>query len=63
MVTLFDTGDYWRQPGLWPGADDTVMSEDQAAELLWPGITHTQADWNDTAATEGPTAWGSEAML
>ena len=40
-MTLFDTGDYWRHPGLWPAADDTVMSEDQAAELLWPGITDT----------------------
>lgn len=63
MVTLFDTGDYWRHPGLWPAADDSVMSEDQAAELLWTGITHTSTDWNDTAATEVPTAWGTEAQL
>ena len=59
-MSLFDTGEYWRHPGLWPPADETVMTEDQAAELLWPGITSTR-DWNDTASVEGP-AWGMEAM-
>ena len=61
-MTLFDTGDYWRHPGLWPAADDTVMTEDQAAELLWPGITHTQAEWNDPAG-DGLAGWETEAML
>ena len=60
-MTLFDTGDYWRHPGLWPPADDTVMTDDQAAELLWPGITQT-TDWNDGAAGEGPAEWGTEAL-
>ena len=60
-MTLFDTGDYWRHPGLWPPADDTVMTDDQAAELLWPGITHT--DWNETTGAEGPAEWDTEAML
>ena len=61
-MTLFDTGDYWRHPGLWPGADETVMSEDQAAELLWPGITSGR-EWSETTAAEGPAEWGMEAML
>lgn len=60
VVTLFDTGDYWRHPGLWPAADDTVMSDDQAAELLWPGITSGK-EWSETTG-EAP-AWGMEAML
>ena len=61
-MTLFDTGDYWRHPGLWPGADETVMSEDQAAELLWPGLTSGK-EWSETTAAEGPAAWGMEALL
>jgi len=61
-VTLFDPSDYWRHPGLWPGADDSVMSEDQAAELLWPDITSTR-DWNETTGAEVPAEWGTEAML
>ena len=61
-MTLFDTGEYWRHPGLWPAADETVMSDDQAAELLWPGITAAK-DWNEIAAAEGPAEWGMEAML
>lgn len=61
-MTLFDTGDYWRHPALWPGADDTVMSEDQAAELLRPGITHNN-DWQDTTADDGLAGWDREAML
>ena len=61
-MTLFDTGDYWRHPGLWPGADETVMSDDQAAELLWPGITGGN-DWQESTAAEGLTGWDREAML
>ena len=61
-MSLFDTGDYWQHPALWPGADDTVMTEDQAAELLWPGIT-SGTDWADKASGEGPGEWGMEAML
>lgn len=61
-MTLFDTGDYWHHPGLWPGADDTVLTDDQAAELLWPGITTTK-DWNETTAADGPAGWDREAML
>jgi len=62
MTLLFDTSDYWRHPGLWPPADDSVMTDDQAAELLWPGITQTATDWNDMAAGEGPAGWGAEAL-
>jgi len=62
QTALFDTGEYWRHPGLWPPADDTVMTDDQAAELLWPGITQTTTDWNDMAAGEGPAVWGTEAL-
>ena len=61
QATLFDTGEYWRHPRLWPPADETVMTEDQAAELLWPGMTSTR-DWNDTTATQEPATWGMEAM-
>jgi len=61
-VTLFDPSDYWRHPGLWPGADESVMSEDQAAELLWSDIASTR-DWNETTAAEWPAEWGTEAML
>ena len=61
-MTLFDTGDYWRHPGLWPGADETVMTDDQVVELLWPGITSGN-DWQESTVAEGLTGWDREAML
>ncbi len=73
-MTLFDTGDYWRHPGLWPGADETVMTDDQAAELLWPGITtHKRLDrdggrrayrvGNGGDAVTSETGWWDEAPI
>ena len=61
-MSLFDTGDYWRHPGLWPGADETVMTDDQAAELLWPGIT-SGMDWQHDVAGDGLAGWDMEALL
>jgi hypothetical protein len=38
-MTLFDPSPYWLHPGLWPPAGPDVLSDDEAAELLWPSIT------------------------
>ncbi len=64
-VALFDPGPFWRHPGLWPPADESVLSDDEAAELLWPGPGMTPASsasalsagWDGPHGGEGSGSW------
>ena len=35
-MTLFDTGDYWRHPALWPTLGEDEVSLDEQARWVWP---------------------------
>ena len=60
-MSLFDPNDYNLHPVLWPPAGPGVMSDDQAADLVWPGVTSTPGQRVDTPGLWGPIEEGPES--
>jgi hypothetical protein len=54
-MSLFDPNPYTLHPGLWPSLGD-VVSDDEAAELVWPGSTFGAAA--PVPSMDVPLSWG-----
>ena len=50
---LFDASPYWRHPALWPPAGPDVLSDDEAAEWLWPEVTGGAGDSGSAGGLRG----------
>ncbi|MEZ5411221.1 MAG: hypothetical protein R2761_24540 [Acidimicrobiales bacterium] len=54
-MTLFDTGDYWRHPALWPPVMEDDVSLDEQARWVWPASFPIDGDTWD--ADTGRETW------